>query len=423
MNARNDPFFRMAGLYLTVGLLAVVGTVAVDLGVLDPLARLRWVTIHLVTIGGMTQALFGALPALVGSAVGREDAAAGPASSRWGQWLALNVGYLLVLFGMVTGATLVTVTGATLVLVALALLVATVWRLTRGATGTLGRAYGVAPWFLVVGILAAFGMLLGLHGPGGYFGSLEAHVHANVWGFLGIVVAATLLQFAPALAGSDSRHSVRPRRRRVAVAGLTLGAAGLVAGPWLAVHALTIAGLLTYVVGTAALLATLVGTVRHGERTSSTRIAHVVGAYAWLLAPVPFAPVVLLAPGLLPAAAIERAAIHGLVFGWMLQLATAMLPAVVAAFDGRDGDLADRVASTDYAPSWVGVAAANLGVLALWLAALPPFEAVAGLLSTVGFALVAVAWAGLVTALWSRLAGGRRGRSGESVDRRSAPGN
>ncbi|WP_327053219.1 hypothetical protein [Halomicrococcus gelatinilyticus] len=420
MKTRTDPFFLMAGLYLTVGLLAVVGVVAVDLGVLEPFARLRWVTIHLVTIGAMTQALFGALPALVGSAVDREEAVGGDAPTRWAQWLALNVGYVLVLLGMVTGATVVAVAGATLVLGALALLIVEVRRLTRRASRTLGRAYRVAPWFLVVGILAAFGMLFGLHGPGGYFGSLEAHVHANVWGFLGLVVAATLLQFAPAFAGTDRR---RPRRRRVAVAGLTLGATGLVAGPWLAVHALTIAGLLTYVVGTAALLSVLVGAVRDGERTASTRVAHVVGAYGWLLVPVPFAPVVLLAPGVLPAAAIERAAIHGLVFGWMLQLAMAMLPAVVAAFDGRDGDLADRVASTDYAPSWVGVAAANLGMLALWLAALPPFEAVAGTLSTVGFALVAVAWASLVVALWSRLAGGGRGRSGESVDRGAVPGN
>jgi len=244
-----------------------------------------------------------------------------------------------------------------------------------------------------------------------------------IWVVLLAVVATLVALFAARQATSPpSRRDVRYLLGLLAV-GLTLGAAGLVAGPWLAVHALTIAGLLTYVVGTVALLATLVGAVRDGERTSSTRVAHVVGAYVWLLVPVPFAPVVLLAPGVLPAAAIERAAIHGLVFGWMLQLAMAMLPAVVAAFDDRDGDLPDAVASTDHAPSWVGVAAANLGLLALWLVALPPFEAVAEPLSTAGFALVAVAWASLVVALWSRLAGGQRGRSGESADRRPAPGN
>src|SRR6056297_660576 len=88
MKTRTDPFFLMAGLYLTVGLLAVVGVVGVDLGVLEPFARLRWVTIHLVTIGAMTQALFGALPALVGSAVDRGEAAGGDAPTRWAQWLA-----------------------------------------------------------------------------------------------------------------------------------------------------------------------------------------------------------------------------------------------------------------------------------------------------------------------------------------------
>ncbi len=43
MRTRTDPFFVAAGLYLTVGLLAVVGNLTVGLGVLEPLtAFVRW---------------------------------------------------------------------------------------------------------------------------------------------------------------------------------------------------------------------------------------------------------------------------------------------------------------------------------------------------------------------------------------------
>ncbi|WP_458189621.1 hypothetical protein [Haladaptatus sp. NG-WS-4] len=415
MKLRN-AFFVMAGLYLTVGLLAVVGKLAVGIGVVEPLPRLRWVLIHLVTIGAMTQALFGALPHLVGSVGGLT----GRLSSRlrWSQWLSLNAGYPLVLLGMATGSTVVAVTGATIVLFALALLMVSVARVgTDSTSGGLVRYYRVAPWFLVVGLLAAFGMLLDLHGPGGYFGSLEAHVHANVWGFLALVVAATLLYLVPALAGTELRY---PRLKRVTFWGVTIGAAGLVSGPWLATHVLTFTGLAIYLVGTVALLANVVGTVRSGGCRKDARVGHVLGAYLWLVFPVPWAPFVLLFPSVVPGQAIETAAINGLVFGWMLQLAMAFLPTVARAFeDARDGfvDVRSAVESSADAPSWAGVLGINLGMLALWGTALPALSAVAETLGVVGFALVALSWAAFVYRLWRTLVDDRpHSRRAEPTD-------
>ncbi|WP_435348249.1 hypothetical protein [Haloarchaeobius sp. HRN-SO-5] len=412
MKVRTDPFLLVAALYLTVGALAVVGKLAVGVELLEPLPRLRWVMIHLVTIGGLTQALFGVLPHLVGSL----DSSAGRLSprARWVQWIALNTGYPLVLFGMTTGSTLVAVAGATVVLFALALLLATVYRVSDGSGGqSLGRYYRVAPWFLVVGILAAFGMLLGIHGPGGYFGSIEAHVHANVWGFLALVVAATLLQLVPAMAGADLYAS---RLTRVTFWGLTVGTVGLVSGPWLAEHALTFGGLAIYVVGTVALLANVVGTRRAGGCTKDARFGHVLGAYLWLVVPVPVAPFVLLFPSVVPGRVIEMAAINGLVFGWMLQLAMAFLPVVVTAFENGDGGLVDVraavEASTDTA-SWLDVAGVNLGMVALWATAIPALSGVAGALETVGFGLFAVAWVAFVVRLWRSLVSGDAGTRGQ----------
>lgn len=388
----------MAGLYLTVGLLAVVGKLAVEVGFVEPLSQLRWVMIHLVTIGAMTQALFGALPHLVGSV--SNSSTDFSSRSRWTQWISLNTGYPLILFGMTTGSTLVAVTGATIVLFALALLLVTVYRVSADSHGSLlSRYYRVAPWFLVVGIFAAFGMLLNVHGPGGYFGSIEAHVHANVWGFLALVVAATLLHLVPALAGTELRY---PCLKRVTFWGVTIGAVGLVSGPWLAMHVLTFTGLAIYVIGTIALLANIVGTMRASGCTKDARVGHILGAYVWLVFPVPWAPFVLLFPNVIPGAPIEMAAINGLVFGWMLQLAIAFLPIVVDAFQDTEGvvDMMGAIRSSSYAPSWMGVGSINLGMLALWATAFPVFSNVAEMLSVAGFALIALPWAMFVVRLW-----------------------
>jgi hypothetical protein len=397
MRRPTHAFVLLAGLYLAVGLLAVAGRLAVDVGLLEYLPRLRWLTIHLVTIGGLTQALFGALPHLAGD--GPDSSRTAP-RSRWTQWLLLNAGYPLVLVGMATGSVVPTVVGATLVLVALALLL---WTVRRVASGTAARYYRVAPWFLVVGIFAAFGMLLNLHGPGGYFGSIEAHVHANVWGFLALVAAATLLAFVPRFAGADLAY---PRFRGVTFWGLAVGASGLVAGPWLDVLAITFVGLAIYVVGTVALLVNIVATYRAADCPRDGRLWHILGAYLWLVVPVPIAPFVLTFPDLLPGAAIERAAINGLVFGWMLQLAMAFLPPVSDALLAASGrslvDLPARIDASFPAPNLGQVAAVNVGMLALWLvpAGLGGMGSILGL---VGYALIGLAWASFLAALWGVL--------------------
>lgn len=63
---------------------------------------------------------------------------------------------------MATGSTLTA--GTPIVLGALGLLLATVYRI-GGWDNPTGPFYRIAPWYLVVGILAAFGMLLSIHGP------------------------------------------------------------------------------------------------------------------------------------------------------------------------------------------------------------------------------------------------------------------
>ena len=384
---RIDPYLLVAAMYFTVGLLALAGRLGVEAGLVAGLPRPRWTTIHLVTVGGMTQVLFAALPRLV-----RLQGGALVGGRPWLRWLGLNAGYPLVLIGMTAGATLVTIAGALLVLAALLLLGVAA---TRSSTSDGTRAFRVAPWFLAVGILAALGMLTGVHGPGGYFGSIEAHVHANVWGFLGLTAAGALSVLVPRLTGEPLP---RPGLRPWSVAGIAVGATGLTAGPWLAIPAVTFFGLAVYLAGTAVLLANVVGAWR-ASGGLDTRLGHVLGAYLWLLFPVPWAPFVLLTPELVPAGAIERAAIDGLVFGWMLQLAMAFLPVLVAWTGVEDVDVADAV---DYVgtPSRVALVAVNLGVLALWVVAMPVAAGAEAFLTLGGLSLIGVSWAIFAFHLW-----------------------
>ncbi|WP_423744635.1 hypothetical protein V5735_00885 (plasmid) [Haladaptatus sp. SPP-AMP-3] len=412
MQKRIDPFLTMASLYLSVGLLALLGRLTTGMGLIETLPRLRWLLIHFVTIGAMTQALFGLLPSLLASVGATESRPTN--ASRWRQWLLLNVGFPTLLVGMAAGSTTTAVVGGSFVLLALVSLTVTVFRLSSRPRGRLGRFYRTAPWFLVVGVTMAFGMLLDVHGPGGYFGSIEAHVHANVWGFLALVAAGTLLHLVPALDGTTLRY---PTLVPVTYWGLTLGAIGLVSGPWLAFHALTFGGLSVYVVGTVALLVNVVGTRRASGCRPDARIGHVLGAYLWLVVPVPFAPLVLLFPTVVPGAPIETAAINGLVFGWMLQLAMAFLPVAAASADGRPWSFdLEAAAERAISPSWVELGTLNVGMVAIWLTALPPFSGVADALTLGGFSLVALAWGVFLRELWTALVADS-GRGGNASER------
>lgn len=168
-------------------------------------------------------------------------------------------------------------------------------------------------------------------------------------------------------------------------------------------------GLGVYIVGTVGLLANIVGTYRASHRGHTRRIALVLGAYLWLVFPVLWAPLVLLYPETVPGAAIEMAAIDGLVFGWMLQLAMAFLPVVTVATDRAtdDGFVAAVVdgAETVSRPSWLQIGSVNAGMLALWVRALPVVETLDETLVLVGYGLIALAWALFIVALWRGMAG------------------
>lgn len=378
MLATRNPFYLMAGLYLLVDALAVAALALVTAGLLPSIAGLGWLRVHLLTIGVVTQVVLGLLPGIAAAKLGAK--APDPRLTQI-TWLLVNTSFVLLLVSMPAGMTKLAAVGASGILIATALMLGAVVRgRTRPATGRRVslRLYVAGPIFFLIGIMMALSMLLGWSSPGGYFGVIEAHVHANVWGFLGLVVAGVLFDRIPARTGQPLRH---PRLVPITSWLLIIGAAGLVAGPWLAVNPMLLVGIILYMTGTGMLIVNLATTMRAGKRWTPN-LAHVLLAYIWMVVPAIIAPAYLLMTGKLPTNEIETSAIAGLVAGWILQI-------VISALPSRLGEEQERAGSRD--GWWFSVVMLNLGPLAIWTAAFAG-ETTAASLTVLGYGLILAGW-------------------------------
>jgi nitrite reductase (NO-forming) len=181
----------------------------------------RWLAVHLFTLGVLTNLIL-AFSEHFSRAVTRTPGD----RAWWWTWLA-NAGIVLLLIGLPTGWLPGLAAGATLLTTVVGL---AGWRLRtmrRGAVGArltwVVRLYERAH---VAFVYAAFlGALLGLGmitGPW-YLGARLAHLHANVLGWAGITLLATLVFFGPTMA----RSRIEPGADEAAARALRRGAAAL----------------------------------------------------------------------------------------------------------------------------------------------------------------------------------------------------
>lgn len=379
MNLRRNPFYLMAGIYLLLDIIALSALALALAGVIPSFPGLGWVRIHLLTIGVVVQSILGTLPALARARLGGKRPGVGVT---WALWLLVNGSFGLLLYSMPLGLSTLAASAAVGIFVAIVLMLAIMYR--QGAIPPVGtraslRFYVAGPLFFLIGIVMAISMLLNWPAPGKFFGLLEAHVHANVWGFLALVVAGFLLERIPAYVGRPLRWpALVPATSWLLIAG----AAGLVAGPWLGFLPLTLLGIIVYVVGTALLLTNLVGTILP-SRTWTPNLAHLVVAYLWMVVPAFVAPFILALTGHLPTGRIEAAAVSGLIAGWVLQI-------VIGAFPLRLREGQQRTAGRD--GWWSSVVSLNVGVLAIWVSAFTPDFATAIALTVLGYTFVVFGW-------------------------------
>ncbi len=367
------PYLFTTLLYVLLALLAAVDASLVSLGLVDVFVALRWLRVHFITLGIITQVAFGVLPGLVAGLANKPRP-----EMKWSIWLALNAGLVALVAGIFGMNKALILTGGTLVFVAAILLFVQLWQIRGGGARTSLMFYLTGLFYLFVGIIIGTGLWLNWS-PALYIKvPLEAHIHANSWGFMSLVFAGLLVDFTPQITG-------RPLGSDKAISliywGMTLGAFGLVLGPWIGGSLPpTVAGLVLHLSATIGLLILLIRALWASGRLSSAGGWHLTVSYLWILAPVLVAPFILL--GLLEGGPIESTAPQALIYGWVLQFGIAMIPFIARRLMLKEENPA-------LGGCWGSLVGVTLGSILVWASIfiLPA----RGILYGLGFALYALA--------------------------------
>lgn len=183
------------------------------------------------------------------------------------------------------------------------------------------------------------------------------HVHANLWGFTAMVFAGLLVDLYP---GFARRALAWPRSVNAIFWLMTLGALGLVAGPWIRSELVSTLGLVLHTAGTLGLLANVIKPIVGHRDRWSPGTWHLLSAYVWFLIPTVAAPLIVLdVPGF-PVAEIESNGGPILIYGWALQFGYAVIPYLVSL-----AVLPDRPAALG--GSWLSLMAVHAGGVFYWL--------------------------------------------------------
>lgn len=347
-----NPFFLMAMLFLSLAALGALDASLASFALVPWFNGLRWLRVHLVNIGVIAEVAFGALPILAAWRAGRPRP-----KTRWDIWLALNAGLLILLAGIPLINAALIIAGGALIFLAAVLLLFHLAAL-RGQPSAPGSSAGrkfyiVALSYLLLGIFLGTGMWLGWGKALHLQGVKEVHVHANLWGFASMLFAGLIVDL---YLGFARRPLAWPRSIHAIFWMMTLGALGLVVGPWTRSDFISTVGLVVHTAGTLLLLANMVKPLAGDRRAWTPGMLHLVTAYVWLLVPTIMAPLIVLnAPGF-PVAEVESNGGPILVYGWMLQIGYALMPYLFARFflPGRPARLGG---------SWFSLLAVQMGAI------------------------------------------------------------
>jgi nitrite reductase (NO-forming) len=382
---------------LVLGYLAA-GGVTLALG--DRVAGGTWLALHLVLLGGLTNAIVVWSEHFAAALLRVPRAGERAATARA---LALNLGVLAVLGGVHAGRPLLTAGGAWLVG---AVVAAHAAALAAGIRRALGARLAGTVWFYVAASAALLaGMGLGVLLAGGAAGSADAwramrlaHVHLNVLGWVGLAVVGTQFTLWPTVLRTRMVADPLPAVRwslPLLTGGLAVATVGLLAR-W---RPLALAGLAGYLAGLLVALGPFARTLL--RRRPHTAASWMLGAgIAWFALAV--------AADLVALAASRRVVdldgrvgrlVPAVAVGFGLQVLTGALTYLLPVVWGRGADGNRRLTAVLEAGWRPRVVAINLGVALLvvvapggwagragwWLAGL-------GLGAFVPLAVAALAW-------------------------------
>jgi len=311
---------------------AGLATAAILLGLAGAAAVLRlgggqatWLALHLALAGAATTAIASLMPFFT-TALARV-APARPVA-RIVAIVCIAGGALAVAGGVAGGARALAVAGGTAYLVGLVLTAANALLPLRSTLGVGLRAvplaYGAALGCVTAGAALATAMVAGWQPVIASWAVLKpAHAWLNVFGFLSVVIAATLIHLAPTVAGARIR---RRRSASFALIGLVAGAPIVAIGFASGSDGLARTGATLELVGAAALVAHAIGVQRDRGRWTGDAGWHrftglgLLAAPVWFIVAVVIATEPILRAGATPAAWSVGPVAAPLAVGWVAQV-------------------------------------------------------------------------------------------------------
>jgi nitrite reductase (NO-forming) len=311
---------------------AGLATAAILLGLAGAAAVLRlgggqatWLALHLALAGAATTAIASLMPFFT-TALARV-APARPVA-RIVAILCVASGALAVAGGVAGGGRALAVVGGVAYLVGLVLTAANAFLPLRSTLGlglrTVPLAYGAALGCVAAGAALATALLAGWQPVVAAWAVLKpAHAWLNVFGFLSVAIAATLVHLAPTVAGARIR---RRRSASSALIGLVAGAPIVAIGFASGSDGLVRIGATLELFGAAALVAHGIGVQRdHGRWTGDAGWHRFTGlsllaAPVWLVVSVMIATEPILLAGATPSAWSVGPVAAPLAVGWVAQV-------------------------------------------------------------------------------------------------------
>jgi len=367
------PYLLTTLVFSFVALLVAADASLISVNLLSAFPALRWVRVHFITLGILSQVIFGLLPWLIASLSKKPRPA-----MRWDIWLTLNAGLVALISGFSSMNHPIIFAGGTLIFIAAVLLFLQLWGVRGDDAPASLKFYITGIFYLLVGIIIGTGLFLNWSTALYIKVPLEAHIHANSWGFMSLVFAGLLVDFVPMITS-------RPFGNRNAITyiywGMTLGAFGLVLGPWLGGSLPpTVAGLILHIASTVWLVVLMIRSFRESGRLNSPGAWHLVSSYLWILAPVLIAPLILLK--VLDGKAIEATAPQALIYGWVLQFGIALIPYIARRYFLKEEN-------PQLGGCWGSLVAVTLGSVLVWVSIF--IVPARGMLYGVGFILYTLA--------------------------------
>ena len=367
------PYLLTTLLYTFVALLAAADASLVSINLVSAFPALRWVRVHFITLGILSQVIFGLLPLLVASLSKKSRPA-----MRWDIWLTLNVGFVALVAGFAGMNHPMIFTGGTLIFISATLLLIQLWNVLGGDAPESLKYYITGMFYLLVGIIIGTGIYLNWSDTLYIKVPLEAHIHANSWGFMSLVFAGLLVDFVPMITG---RPLSTTKNVSIIFWGMTLGAFGLVLGPWLGGSLPpTISGLVLHLSSTIWMVVLMIRAFKESGKLNGAGAWHLVSSYTWITAPIAMAPFILL--GVFEAGPIESIAPQALIYGWVLQFGIALIPYIARRFFLKEEN-------PKLGGNWVSLVGATVGSMFVWASIF--IVPARGVLYGIGFALYALA--------------------------------